>query len=341
MIELRSDTFTMPTTAMRDAMAAAPLGDDVYAEDPTVARLERLAAARTGKEAACFMPSGTMGNLASLLAHAPRGAKAIVGSESDIYLYEAAGATVCGGVGYEPIVNAEDGTLPMDDLLAAFPDDPDDPQYALPAVICLENTQNRCGGVVLPDGYPAEVAALARDRGVAVHLDGARIFNAEVASGRPVAELAAHADSVQFCLSKGLSAPIGSMVAGTEGFIRTVRRVRKMLGGGMRQAGIVAAAGIVAIERMPERLAEDHALARLLAEGLATLAGVRVEPPQTNIVLFRAPGPDPESFVRAAAEQGVAIGTFGHGRIRAVTHNGIDRAQIEQAVKRIGAAVRA
>lgn len=265
MIELRSDTFTLPTPAMRQAMVTAPLGDDVYGEDPTVGRLERLAADRLGKEAACLLPSGTMANLTALLAHCPRGSTAVVGDESDIYLYEAAGASVVGGIGYVPLPNQADGTLAPADLAAAFPEDPDDPQFALPAVVCLETPQNRCGGVALPLDYLPEVADLAHARGAALHLDGARVFNAAVALGVPVDRVAQPADSVQFCLSKGLSAPIGSMVAGGAGFVGRVRRLRKMLGGGMRQAGVVAAAGIVALEEMVDRLAEDHAHARRLA----------------------------------------------------------------------------
>ena len=339
MIELRSDTFTLPSPAMRSAMTTAPLGDDVYAEDPTVRRLEQLAADRLGKAAACLMPSGTMANLAALMAHAPRGAKAIVGSESDIYLYEAAGATVCGGVSYEPVPNLPDGTLSPESIGAAFPEDDEDPQFARVAVICLENTQNRCGGVILPDGYAACVAALARTRGVAVHLDGARIFNASVAGGDSPARLAEYADTVQFCLSKGLGAPIGSLVAGDEAVLARVRRIRKLLGGGMRQAGIIAAAGIVAIEEGAERLRADHAHARLLAEGLATIPGVMLEQPQTNIILFRVAACDPAEVVRAAAAAGVALNTFGHGRIRAVTHCGITAVDVHEAVDRLTAVI--
>jgi len=340
MIELRSDTFTLPTKKMLDAMVSASLGDDVYAEDPTVNRLEKLAANRLGKAAACLMPSGTMGNLAALMVHAPRGAKAIVGAESDIHLYEAAGATVCGGIAYEPVPNAPDGTLPLEAIEAAFPEDEDDPQFARPAVICLENTQNRCGGVVLPTGYDAEVAALARARGVPVHLDGARLFNAAIASRVPAAVLAAHADSVQFCLSKGLAAPVGSVVVGDDAFIRRVRRVRKMLGGGMRQAGVLAAAGIVALHEMVERLSGDHERAGLLADGLATLPGVQVTPPQTNIVLFTVAGRDAADVVAAAASVGVAVNTFGHGRVRAVTHAGVDADDVERAVQRLRTVLR-
>ena len=338
MIELRSDTFTLPPERMLDAIRSAELGDDVYGEDPTVARLERLAADRLGKQAACLMPSGTMANLAALLAHAPRGSKVLVGAESDIYLYEAAGASVCGGIGYEPIANQPDGTLSLADLTAALPEDSADPQFALPALICLENTQNRCGGVILPQAYQAAVAEFARAHGLPVHLDGARIFNAAAGLGVPAAQVASYADSVQFCLSKGLRAPIGSMVAGPAGFVLTVRRIRKMLGGGMRQAGLIAAAGIVALEEMTDRLADDHALARRLANGLAEFTSIEVTPVQTNIVLFRVRDErlSPAEFVTAARRAGVALGEFGHGRIRAVTHADVTASDIDQALDVIG-----
>jgi threonine aldolase len=339
MIELRSDTFTEPTAAMLAAMTTSPLGDDCYGEDPTVNRLEVLAADRLGKAAACLMPSGTMANLTSILAHAPRGSRAVVGTQSDIYLYEAAGAAVCGGIGYEPVENAADGTLPLAALMAAFPEDPADPQVAPVAVVCMENTQNRCGGVVLPADHLDQVATIAHARGAAVHLDGARIFNAAVAQGVPAADLARPADSVQFCLSKALSAPIGSIVAGDEPVVGRVRRLRKLLGGGMRQAGVVAAAGIVALTEMVDRLAEDHAHARLLAEGLGAVPGVEVIAPQTNIVLFGMADRRPDDVVAAARAAGVAIATFGAGRVRAVTHRGIDRGTVEEAVERLSTAL--
>ncbi len=334
-IELRSDTFTQPDEAMRAAMMAAPLGDDVYGEDPTVNRLERLAADRLGKEAGCLMPSGTMANLAALMAHSPRGSKVLVGNESDIYLYEAHGASVCGGIGYEPIRNQPDGTLALSDLEAGFPEDDDDPQFALVSLICLENTQNRCGGVILPLDYQASVAAFAAERGVPVHLDGARIFNAAVGLGVPVADVARAADSVQFCLSKGLSAPIGSMLVGSAAFIDRARRIRKMLGGGMRQAGLVAAAGIVALDTATDRLAVDHENARRLAAGLAGIDGIELAAPvSTNILLFRVDHPrfDWTTVVDAAAAAGVAMAGFGHGRIRAVTHSGVTAAEVDRVV---------
>nr|WP_042178672.1 GntG family PLP-dependent aldolase [Kibdelosporangium sp. MJ126-NF4]CEL13330.1 Low-specificity L-threonine aldolase [Kibdelosporangium sp. MJ126-NF4]CTQ99021.1 Low-specificity L-threonine aldolase (EC 4.1.2.48) [Kibdelosporangium sp. MJ126-NF4] len=335
MIELRSDTFTLPTSSMLRAMGTAELGDDVYGEDPTVRKLEERAAELLGKQAACLMPSGTMANLASIMAHCPRGTKVLVGAESDIYLYEAAGAAVCGGVGYEPLPNQPDGRILLADLAAGFPPDPQDPQFAWPALICLENTQNRCGGAVLPLDYLDEVRRFADERGVPVHLDGARIFNAAVALGIPASRIAESADSVQFCLSKGLGAPVGSIAAGAAAFIGSVRRIRKLLGGGMRQAGVIAAAGLVALGET-SRLAEDHANARSLADGLARIPGVEIDPAtvRTNIVLFRVTDPrfTPQSFIDSAWSRGVALTEFGHGRLRAVTHSGVSRQDIPTAV---------
>ncbi|GAA3034154.1 GntG family PLP-dependent aldolase [Actinokineospora globicatena] len=335
MIELRSDTFTRPTADMLAAMASATQGDDVYGEDPTVRELEELAAHTLGKDAGCLMPSGTMANLACLMAHAPRGTKVLVGRESDIYIYEAGGASVCGGLVYEPIDNQPDGTLRIADLVEGCPKDPEDPQFALPAVVCVENTQNRCGGRILSAEHLADVRAFADDRGLRLHLDGARLFNAAAGSGRTPAEIAAPADSVQFCLSKGLSAPIGSMVVGDRELVAKARRIRKMLGGGMRQAGFIAAAGIVAI-KTADRLVEDHANARRLAIGLADIPGVEIDPEvvETNICMFRitAPGWTLPAFFAAAREHGLALAELGHGRARAVTHRGVGARDIDDAV---------
>ncbi|MGW6905274.1 GntG family PLP-dependent aldolase [Streptomyces sp. NPDC054940] len=335
MIELRSDTFTLPSPAMIRAMSEAELGDDVYGEDPTVRALEERSAELLGKRAACLMPSGTMANLASIMVHAPRGSKMLVGAESDIYIYEAAGATVCGAVMYEPVPHQTDGTLALADLERGFPDDPTDEQFALPSLICLENTQNRCGGVALPQSYLREVREFATARDVPVHLDGARLFNAATALGVKAAEIAQYADSVQFCLSKGLSAPIGSMVAGDEEFVRKVRRVRKMLGGGMRQAGVIAAAGLMALDNIG-RLHEDHAHARRLAEGLAGVDGIDIDPGavQTNIVMFRVTDTrfTWQTFVEAVGRHGLALAELGHGRLRAVTHSGVRAQDVDEAV---------
>jgi threonine aldolase len=321
---------------MMEAIARAPLGDDVYGEDPTVKKLEQLAAGMLGKEAALLVPSGTMANLIALMVHCPRGTKVVVGDETDIYIYEAGGASVLGGLVYEPVPTQPDGRLALEDLSAAFPDDPSDPQFALPGVICLENPHNRCGGKVLPLRYLQEVRAFADTRGVPVHMDGARIFNAAVALDVPASVIAATADSVQFCLSKGLSAPVGSMLVGSRAFIEKAHRLRKMLGGGMRQAGILAAAGIVSLERMVGRLAEDHQNARRFAEGLRSMPGVTLADPEisTNMVFFRVVDPrfTLQSFLRAAARRGLHLGELGHGRIRAATHSGVSMAQVDEAL---------
>lgn len=341
MIELRSDTFTLPNDEMLHAMTQAALGDDVYGEDPTVKELETLAARRFGKEAALLVPSGTMANLVSLLVHCPRGSKVLVGDEADIYIYEAGGAAFCGGIIYEPIPTQPDGRLALEDLKEALPDDQSDPQFALPSLICLENTHNRMGGRVLPLSYLEEVQGFAKEHGLPVHMDGARLFNAAVALDITVEEIAKYADSVQFCLSKGLSAPIGSMVVGRTDFIRKAYRLRKMLGGGMRQAGIIAAAGIVALTKMADRLADDHAHARLLAQGLVEIDGIEcdINAVETNMVFFRVVDQrfTWQTFVEAAQKRGLNIAELGHGRIRAVLHSGVTSGDVRRALEIIRA----
>ncbi|WP_035298018.1 low-specificity L-threonine aldolase [Brevibacillus thermoruber] len=337
MLNFLSDTVTLPTQEMMDAIQHAMLGDDVYGQDQTVNELERLAANMLGMEAACFMPSGTMANLASIMAHCPRGSKVLVGNESDIYIYEAGGASVCGGIVYEPIPTQADGRLLLHDLAKAFPVDEEDPQFALPSLICLENTHNRCGGKVLPIAYLQEVKEFAAERNVPVHMDGARIFNAAVALDLDVREIARYADSVQFCLSKGLSAPIGSIAAGTQSHINKVRKIRKMLGGGMRQAGIAAAPGIIALHTMVARLDQDHRHAKQLADGLARINGIEldVQQVQTNIVIFRVTDPrySWDSFLQTAKSRGVIFSEMGYGRIRAVVHRQITTDDINRAVQ--------
>jgi threonine aldolase len=344
MIELRSDTFTLPTPEMLEAITRAQLGDDVYGEDQTVNELEALAAELFGKEAALLVPSGTMANLIAVMAHCPRGTKVIVGNEADMYLYEAGGASVCGGLLYEPVATQADGRLALEDIQQAFPQDPSDPQFALPALICLENTHNRMGGRVLPLAYLQDVQTFAHQHAVQVHLDGARIFNAAVALDVPVAEIARCADSLQFCLSKGLSAPVGSMLVGTQAFIQQGHRVRKMLGGGMRQAGIIAAPGLISLQKMTQRLAEDHRHALQLARGLATIEGIECDPTgvETNIVFFRVSDtrfPLP-LFIQAARARGLNIAELGHRRIRAVTHLGICAHDIDRALQIIQSLLR-
>lgn len=338
-IDLRSDTVTQPTPAMREAMAHAEVGDDVFGEDPTVKRLESMAAGLLGKEAAVFVASGTMGNLTSLLALCERGDEAIVGSESHILHYEVAGAAGAGGIQLREAPNDARGRLDLDAVAATIRGQ--NIHFPRTAAVCLENTHNRCGGGVLTADEIAEVAKLAHRHGAAVHLDGARIFNAAVALGVPAAELAADVDTVTFCLSKGLSAPVGSLVCGAADVIARVRKARKILGGGMRQAGVIAAAGVVALETMIDRLAEDHENARLLAEGLSQAPGVRIDPEtvQTNIVVFDVnEGPAFQSRLR---EAGVLTTGFGPTRLRMVTHFGITRDDIEQALERVRSAAAA
>jgi threonine aldolase len=337
-IDLRSDTVTLPSPAMREAMASAPLGDDVFGEDPTVNQLESLAANITGMEAALFVSSGTMGNLASLLAHCQRGQEVILGDESHIFHYENGSASALGGMVLHTVPTNADGTLPLDALEAAIHLPSHHYHFyhwAPPGVICLENTHNRCGGAVLPPSYFAEVAAIARRHSLPVHLDGARLFNAAVASGRPVTDWTQHVSSVQLCLSKGLAAPVGSLICGSAAFVDRARRMRKILGGGMRQAGVIAAPGIVALTAMVARLAEDHDNARILAEGVAGLPGVSLDlsTVQTNIVVFRLAGvAQAERLQAAAAKAGLLLSDFGGGRLRMVTHYGISEDDCHRAV---------
>ncbi|MDP3767134.1 MAG: low-specificity L-threonine aldolase [Dehalococcoidia bacterium] len=332
-IDLRSDTVTQPTPAMREAMAKAEVGDDVFGEDPTVRRLEAMAAELMGKEAAVFVASGTMGNLTCLLAHCQRGDEAIVGDQAHVLHYEAAGAAAAGSIQLRTVPNDERGMLDLDAVEGTIRGQ--NLHFPRTAAVCLENTHNRCGGGVLTADEIAEVARVAHRHGVAVHLDGARIFNAAVALGVPASELTAEVDSVTFCLSKGLSAPVGSLVCGSADFVARARRARKVLGGGMRQAGVIAAPGIVALETMIDRLAEDHDNARLLAEGLAQVPGVRIDPErvQTNIVVFEVA--DGVSFQSRLREQGVLTTAFGPTRVRMVTHYGITRADIDAALARV------
>jgi len=333
-IDLRSDTVTLPTPAMREAMYRAEVGDDVFGEDPTVNRLQEMAAERMGKEAALFVASGTMGNLVSLLTHCGRGDEFIVGHLAHTFLYEAGGSAALGGIHPRPLLNRPDGTLDLADIEAAIR--PENVHFPRSRLICLENTHNRCGGAVLTPEYTKAVCQLAHRYDLAVHLDGARIFNAAVALGVDVKELVKEVDSVSFCLSKGLSAPVGSVICGDEDFIYEARRNRKIVGGGMRQAGIIAAAGIVALEQMVDRLVEDHANARRLAEGLAEIPGlaINLERVQTNIVIFELASErlTPAEFVAKLGERGVKLLAIGGRRLRAVTHYGIEADDIEVAL---------
>ena len=333
-IDLRSDTVTQPTPEMREAMYRAELGDDVYGEDPTVNRLERIAAERMGKEAALFVVSGTMGNLVALLTHCRRGDEVILGDRSHTFLFEQGGMASLGGIIPHTVPNQPDGTMRLEDLEGAIRGD--DVHFPRTRLICLENTHNVCNGTPLTAGYTAQVAELARDHGLRVHVDGARIFNAAAALGVDVRELVQDVDSVQFCLSKGLCAPVGSLVCGSAEFIAEARRARKVVGGGMRQAGVLAAAGIVALEQIADRMGEDHARAKRLAEGLAGIPGLDVGPAVSNILYFgltEQVSKTPEEVVAGLAERGVRmLGRVG-GRFRAVTHHWISDEDVERTIQ--------
>jgi threonine aldolase len=320
---------------MREAMAHAEVGDDVYNEDPTVNRLQELAAEMLGKEAALFVASGTMGNLCSLLAHCGRGDEIILGDESHIFHYEQGGASALGGMVFHTVPTTASGELPLAAVADAIRD-PRNPHYALAGAICLENTHNRCGGTVLSLDYLQQAKALADRHALPLHLDGARLPNAAVALGVPMRKITEQVTSVQLDLSKGLAAPVGGVVAGPKEFVARAYRARKVVGGGMRQAGIVAAAGIVALERMVDRLAEDHAHAQVLAAGLNEFPQIALDLDrvQTNIVVFRLRDPawTPASFIGALREHGVLIGGFGDERVRMVTHYGISRADVDTAL---------
>jgi len=324
-VDLRSDTTTLPTDEMRQAIGEAELGDDVFQGDPTVNRLQDLAAQRMGKEAALLVPSGTMANLASILTHCGRGAEVILGNRAHTYKYEKGGISAYGGIHSTQIPNQDDGTMQLEDIGAAIRGIDD--HFPVTKLICLENTHNVCGGAPLSVTYTKEVANLARAHNIKLHIDGARIFNAAVAQGVEVQELVEDADSVSFCMSKGLAAPVGSIICGSKDFIDQARGIRKGLGGGMRQAGIIAAAGIVALETMVDRLQEDHTNARLLADGIADLPGVVLDPEtiKTNIIYFDLDDNAIESanFLTVLAAKGIQFFDTGPRRFRMVTHYGI------------------
>jgi threonine aldolase len=338
-IDLRSDTVTLPTPAMRKAMAEAELGDDVFGEDPTTIRLERMAAERVGHEAALLVPSGTMANLVSVLTHCGRGDEAILGDQCHTFIYEAGGIAALGGVHPHPIANQPDGTLRLEDIESAIRSD--NVHFPRSRLVCLENTHNQCGGRVLSPAYVAEVVSLAHRRGLKVHMDGARVFNAAVALGVDVVELTRPLDSVSFCLSKGLCAPVGSLICGPTDFISQARRIRKVVGGGMRQCGVIAAAGVVALEQMVDRLLEDHVHARRLAEGIAETPGLSVDPTtvDTNIVFFEVTDPSvtPQALVAGLSRRAVKILALGGRRCRLVTHHGIGLADVGRALDAIRA----
>ncbi len=328
-IDLRSDTVTRPTPAMLAAMTAAELGDDVFGDDPSVNALQARIATLLGKEAALFVPTGTQSNLCALMAHCQRGDEYIVGQMAHTYRWEGGGAAVLGSIQPQPLPNQADGSILLADIEAAIK--PDDAHFARSRLLTLENTW---GGQVLPLGYIEAATALARRRGLATHLDGARLFNAAVASAAPakdsVLEIAKHFDSVSVCFSKGLGAPVGSALVGSRELINRAHRIRKMLGGGMRQAGVLAAAALHALDHHVDRLADDHANARALAEGLQGLSGVTVQPPQTNM-LFVDLAPEKAAGVvdRLRAAGVLCTGLY---RLRFVTHLDVGADDVQRAV---------
>lgn len=326
-IDLRSDTVTQPTEAMRQSMLHAEVGDDVYGEDPSVNMLEQRGAELLGKEAALFVPSGTMSNLLAMMSHCQRGEGAVLGSASHIYRYEAQGSAVLGSVALQPVPMQADGSLALGDVSAALA--PDDAHFAQTRLVCLENTHN---GKVLPLRYLREMRTFVDSRGLQLHLDGARLFNAVVASGETVQAIAAPFDSVSICLSKGLGAPVGSLLVGSRDFIARVRRLRKMLGGGMRQAGILAQAALFALDQHVTRLADDHRRARRLAEGLAALPGIELDlaEVQTNMVFLRLSEGGSAPLLAFMKERGILFS--GYGELRLVTHLQINDEDIEEVI---------
>jgi threonine aldolase len=335
MIDLRSDTVTRPTAAMREAMASAEVGDDVYGEDPTVNELQRRAAELLGKEAALFVPSGTMGNQIAIACHAPRGSEVICEARSHVLDYEMGAMAAIAGVIPRAVAGRDGGRLAWEDVRGAIR--PFTSYNSGTGLVTVENTHNMAGGTVLPLDAAREVCECARERGLATHLDGARVFNAAAALGVTAAEVAAPFDTVMFCLSKGLAAPVGSLLAGPASLVEEAWIVRKRLGGGMRQAGVLAAAGLVALERMVGRLAEDHANARVLAGGVAALPGVAADPEtvQTNIVIFDLDerAPDAAELSARLRDRGVLANPVGPRRMRMVTHCDVSRDDCATAVE--------
>ena len=333
--DFRSDTITQPTPEMRRAMANADVGDDVYGEDPTINQLQQTCARMLGKEAGLFVASGTMGNLAGILAQCTRGDEVILGDKAHTFLYEAGGISALGGVHSCQLPNQPDGTIKLDAIEAAIR--PDDAHAPVTRLIALENTHNRCGGVAIGKAYCANVGKLAAEHGIKMHLDGARLFNAVAAGGLSASELADPFDSVTVCLSKGLCAPVGSVLCGSKEFIYRAHRIRKQLGGGMRQAGILAAAGLVALESMVERLAEDHTRAAKLAAGLGNIPGIKLDSPKpASNMVFMTLEQDVSLNAAQAAEmlamRGIKVGVVGARRFRLVTHYWIDDQAVEQAI---------
>ena len=333
-VDLRSDTITLPTKEMFDAIAGAELGDDVFQEDPTVNQLEDLAATKFNKEAALFVPSGTMANLVAVLSHCQRGDEVILGDQAHTFLYEAGGISAFGGVHSRQIPNQEDGTLLLEDIKKSIRKE--DVHFPPTRLICLENTHNRCLGMPLSVDYTNSVTEIAKNNSLSVHVDGARIFNAAVSLDVSVTELTDNIDSVSFCLSKGLSAPAGSMLCGNKDFIEKARRNRKALGGGMRQAGVLAAAGLVALEKMTDRIIDDHENARTLAEGISNIDGIRInlDRVKTNIIYFSLDHPKVGGALLLEKMAGKNIHFFelGPSWFRLVTHAGVSKDDVDDVV---------
>ncbi len=341
-IDLRSDTVTQPTAEIREAMAAARVGDDVFGEDPTINELESLAAETFHKEAALLVPSGTMANLVAVLTHCQRGDEVILGNKAHTFYYEGGGIAAFGGVHPHTLPNNEDGTIDPERILHAIR--PDDVHFPPTRLIALENTHNKCFGTPITIEYMESIRNIAREHGLKIHVDGARIFNAAVAQGVDVWQLTEAADSVSFCLSKGLSAPVGSLICGGKEFIRRARRIRKALGGGMRQAGIIAAAGIVALKTMPAQLSVDHQNANRLAEGIARMDGlsINLNRVNTNIVYFELTRDDlpVRDFLKRMEEKGVRFFDTAPRQFRMVTHYGIEEEDIEYTLKALESVVK-
>ena len=333
-IDLRSDTVTLPTKEMREAISNAELGDDVFQEDPTINNLEKLAAKKFNKEAAIFLPSGTMANLVAVLTHCNRGDEVMLGDQSHTFLYEAGGISSFGGVHSRQLKNHNDGTIHLNDIKNAIRKK--DVHFPPSRLICLENTHNRCFGMPLETNYVNEVVDIAKNNNMSVHVDGARIFNAAVATGSTVADLTKNVDSVSFCLSKGLSAPSGSLLCGDKNFIHRARFNRKALGGGMRQAGILAAAGVVAIDIMSAKIIEDHRNAKALAVGIAKIDGIIIETEKikTNIIYFKLDHPkiNSESLLDIMSKKNIRFFELGTNWFRLVTHSGISKENIDYVV---------
>ncbi len=329
-IDLRSDTVTLPTAEMLEAIQNAKLGDDVYGEDETVNELQEMAAERMGKEAALLVASGTMGNLVSLMSNANRGELIILESESHIYWYEVGGISAIAGLLPWPL-NSTFGAPNSEDIEKAIR--PKNIHFPEPTLICVEDTHNRHGGTILSPKQLLEIERVAKSHGMRVYMDGARLFNAAVALKTDVRDFTKHVDNLMFCLSKGLSCPVGSLIVGTQDFVDKARKIRKLVGGGMRQAGIIAAPGIVALEKMVDRLEEDHVNAKFLAEGISKISGLEVDLDrvQTNMVLLNSKklGVADEVFVSALKGKGILVAVMAKNKIRMVTHRGIERRHIE------------